>query len=113
MVHPPILQHHAMALYEMGETAVDFIGETTGAKGLFKGEWAYRFGENAYDYMMEATESAAYAIYAFISLVFMGLAYMATRYVQAAKGKAPGIEAFAYEEDPLAEKKGADVERVD
>ncbi len=99
----------------MGANAVDYVAESTGLKSTNLG--TYEFGEKMYDFFAEAS-TAVYAMYAFGSLVCLSLLYMFSQAVSRCiygqkKGGASGIEAFAYEEDPLAEKKGeADSERV-
>ena len=84
MVHPSIIQHHALALYEKSSELYDFF--------------------RSYDYVSEQTASVPYVTYALITVAVLSMiAFFAKLYqwcCSSSKQKTAtqSIEAFAYEE---------------
>ena len=79
MVHPPVLAHHAMMLYDMGGQAFDFVSEKAA--------------------------DATIQLYAMVSFACLTLLFVASKmysYFFGSKTDSQTIEAFAYDENVIS-----------
>lgn len=90
MVHPPVLAHHAMALYDMGGQAFDFVSE-------------------------KAADSTTqlYALVSFASLMLLFIASKVYSYCRGTKTDSQTIEAFAYDENVISGSSSKESSKID